>query len=245
MTIAAPPDASAPPPESGGPSGTLEIRGMTKSFPNVQALQDVSIDVRPGEILALMGENGAGKSTLLKILSGDYQPDEGTMTRDGEQLSFGSPRDAIRAGHPGHLPGARDHPGRRRRREHLRRRAPDARPVRGPQADGQAGCRRPAALRLRGRPADEPDGRHALVGSAPAGRDHAGAQVRRPAPRPRRTDLVAHRRGGGAPVHARSPAARRGCRDHLREPPDPRDPAPRPPRRGDARREAGRSPRGQ
>ena len=98
MTIAAPPDASAPPPESGGPSGTLEIRGMTKSFPNVQALQDVSIDVRPGEILALMGENGAGKSTLLKILSGDYQQDEGTMTRDGEQLSFGSPRDAIRAG---------------------------------------------------------------------------------------------------------------------------------------------------
>ena len=98
MTIAAPPEASAPPPDSGGPSGTLEIRGMTKSFPNVQALQDVSIDVRPGEILALMGENGAGKSTLLKILSGDYQPDEGTMTRDGEQLSFGSPRDAIRAG---------------------------------------------------------------------------------------------------------------------------------------------------
>ena len=98
MTIAAPPDASAPPPESGGTSGTLEIRGMTKSFPNVQALQNVSIDVRPGEILALMGENGAGKSTLLKILSGDYQPDEGTMTRDGEQLSFGSPRDAIRAG---------------------------------------------------------------------------------------------------------------------------------------------------
>ena len=99
MTIAAPPDASAPPPsDSNGRPGTIEIRGMSKSFPNVNALQDVSIDVRPGEILALMGENGAGKSTLLKILSGDYQPDSGTMTRDGQALAFSGPRDARRAG---------------------------------------------------------------------------------------------------------------------------------------------------
>jgi L-arabinose transport system ATP-binding protein len=99
MTIAAPPDSSAPPPpESPGRSGTLEIRGMTKLFPNVNALVDVSIDVNPGEILALMGENGAGKSTLLKILSGDYQPDAGTVTRDGEALTFSSPRDARNAG---------------------------------------------------------------------------------------------------------------------------------------------------
>jgi L-arabinose transport system ATP-binding protein len=98
MTIAAPPDNSAPPPESAGRSGAIEIRGMTKSFPNVNALVDVSIDVNPGEILALMGENGAGKSTLLKILSGDYQPDAGTVMRDGEVLSFGSPRDARNAG---------------------------------------------------------------------------------------------------------------------------------------------------
>src|SRR4026208_489690 len=98
MTLTRPPPAAAPPPEAVGPSGTLEIRGMTKSFPNVQALQNVSIDVRPGEILALMGENGAGKSTLLKILSGDYPPAEGPMTRAAERLSFGRPRDAIRAG---------------------------------------------------------------------------------------------------------------------------------------------------
>jgi L-arabinose transport system ATP-binding protein len=99
MTTVAPPDASAtPPPDPPVRAGTLEIRGMTKSFPNVNALRDVSIDVRPGEILALMGENGAGKSTLLKILSGDYQPDAGTITRDGEPLSFSSPRDARRAG---------------------------------------------------------------------------------------------------------------------------------------------------
>ena len=98
MTIVAPPDASGPPPDPAARSGTIEIRGMSKAFPNVNALQDISIDVRPGEVLALMGENGAGKSTLLKILSGDYQPDTGAMTRDGETLVFGGPRDARRAG---------------------------------------------------------------------------------------------------------------------------------------------------
>lgn len=99
MSITAPPHVSAPLPAAPMPrSGALEIRGMTKSFPNVLALQDVSIDIAPGEILALMGENGAGKSTLLKILSGDYQPDVGTMTLDAQVLTFGAPRDARRAG---------------------------------------------------------------------------------------------------------------------------------------------------
>jgi ABC-type sugar transport system ATPase subunit len=64
----------------------------------VEILKGVDLTVHPGEILALMGENGAGKSTLLKILSGDYQPDTGTVTRDGETLAFGSPRDARTAG---------------------------------------------------------------------------------------------------------------------------------------------------
>ena len=80
------------------PPGTLEIRGVSKAFPNVQALIDVSIDIQPGEILAFMGENGAGKSTLLKIINGDYQPDEGTLTIDGQQLSFANPRVAHKAG---------------------------------------------------------------------------------------------------------------------------------------------------
>jgi len=71
---------------------------MTKAFPKVQALTDVSLDVRPGEILALLGENGAGKSTLLKILNGDYQPDAGTMSVDGTPLRFGNPREARAAG---------------------------------------------------------------------------------------------------------------------------------------------------
>jgi len=87
--------ASAPP---SNPRGTLEIRHVSKAFPNVQALTDISLDVRPGEILAFMGENGAGKSTLLKIINGDYQMDSGTLTLDGRPLLFSSPNDAHRVG---------------------------------------------------------------------------------------------------------------------------------------------------
>lgn len=98
MTTSAAPLAAAGPPSAVAPSWVLEIRGMTKGFPNVQALTDVSLDIRPGEVLAFLGENGAGKSTLLKILSGDYQPDAGTMTIDGEPLRFANPREARVAG---------------------------------------------------------------------------------------------------------------------------------------------------
>lgn len=80
------------------PPGTLEIRNVSKAFPNVQALTDVSLDIRPGEILAFVGENGAGKSTLLKIINGDYQADSGTMTIDGQRLVFSSPHAAHQAG---------------------------------------------------------------------------------------------------------------------------------------------------
>jgi L-arabinose transport system ATP-binding protein len=94
---------SAPPepeksPAVDAPPGTLLIRNVSKAFPNVQALTDVSLDIRPGEILAFMGENGAGKSTLLKIINGDYQPDAGTLTMDGQQLTFSNPQAAHRAG---------------------------------------------------------------------------------------------------------------------------------------------------
>ncbi len=96
MTLTAPPEAPAA--ASNGGSGVLEIRGVSKAFPNVQALDDVSLDVRPGEVLAFLGENGAGKSTLLKILNGDYQPDVGTLTIDSEELRFNNPREARAAG---------------------------------------------------------------------------------------------------------------------------------------------------
>ncbi|MFW5714361.1 MAG: sugar ABC transporter ATP-binding protein [Brevefilum sp.] len=80
------------------PTGTLKIRNINKAFPNVQALDDVSMDIRPGEILAFIGENGAGKSTLLKIINGDYQADSGSLSIDNQPLNFSSPRDAHEAG---------------------------------------------------------------------------------------------------------------------------------------------------
>ena len=57
----------------------LQIKNISKSFPGVLALNDVSIDIKKGEILAILGENGAGKSTLMKILSGLYQYDKGKI----------------------------------------------------------------------------------------------------------------------------------------------------------------------
>jgi len=76
----------------------LEIDGISKAFPGVQALADVSFRVEGGQVVALLGENGAGKSTLLKILSGDLQRDEGVMTLNGEEMNFSSPNQAIKAG---------------------------------------------------------------------------------------------------------------------------------------------------
>jgi ABC-type sugar transport system ATPase subunit len=76
----------------------LEFSGISKSFPGVQALNDISFRVNGGEVLALLGENGAGKSTLLKILSGDILPDSGSVIIDGAEHTFNSPYQAIKAG---------------------------------------------------------------------------------------------------------------------------------------------------
>ncbi len=76
----------------------LEIRGVSRSFPGVKALDDVSMRLMPGEIHALLGENGAGKSTLIKIVTGVHRPDSGTILVNGRPVSFDTPRDAIAAG---------------------------------------------------------------------------------------------------------------------------------------------------
>jgi rhamnose transport system ATP-binding protein len=76
----------------------LELRGVSKSFPGVKALDDVSFSVRKGEVHALLGENGAGKSTLIKVLSGVHRPDSGVMYLDGNAVQFATPFEAQKAG---------------------------------------------------------------------------------------------------------------------------------------------------
>ena len=76
----------------------IEFRNITKYFPGVKALDNISFVANGGEVLALMGENGAGKSTLLKVLNGDYQQTSGEYLVNGEQCHFNSPREAVAAG---------------------------------------------------------------------------------------------------------------------------------------------------
>ncbi|WP_410601982.1 ABC transporter ATP-binding protein [Amycolatopsis sp. lyj-90] len=76
----------------------VSLRGIVKRFPGVLANDHVDLDVGAGEIHALMGENGAGKSTLMSVLYGLHRPDEGTISLHGEEVSFGSPAQAIDVG---------------------------------------------------------------------------------------------------------------------------------------------------
>ena len=76
----------------------LTMEGIDKSFPGVHALDNVQLDVRRGEVHALMGENGAGKSTLMKVLTGIYQKDAGRIIFEGREMRFASPREAQAAG---------------------------------------------------------------------------------------------------------------------------------------------------
>jgi D-xylose transport system ATP-binding protein len=76
----------------------LELRGVSKSFGSVQALQDVDFEVRDGEVMALVGDNGAGKSTLIKCVAGIYTIDEGEILFEGEHVTIHGPKDAAKLG---------------------------------------------------------------------------------------------------------------------------------------------------
>ncbi len=79
-------------------SYVLEMKGITKQFPGVNALDDVTLRVKPGTVHALMGENGAGKSTLMKCLFGIYTPDAGEILLEGKQVAFANSRQALDSG---------------------------------------------------------------------------------------------------------------------------------------------------
>ena len=76
----------------------LELKGITKIFPGVKALDNVHFQLKPGEVHALMGENGAGKSTFIKVITGVHKAEEGEMFLEGKKVDFKGPRDAQAAG---------------------------------------------------------------------------------------------------------------------------------------------------
>ena len=76
----------------------IEIKNISKAFPGVQALDNVSFSVQPGEIRALVGENGAGKSTLVKILNGNYKKDQGQILIEGKPVVIDNPLVAAKLG---------------------------------------------------------------------------------------------------------------------------------------------------
>ncbi|MDO8586517.1 MAG: sugar ABC transporter ATP-binding protein [Armatimonadota bacterium] len=85
-------------PNSSADSLALDVRGVVKTFPGVRALDRVDFDLRRGEVHALVGENGAGKSTLMHIIGGVYQPEDGSVTVEGQDVRFAQPHDAARHG---------------------------------------------------------------------------------------------------------------------------------------------------
>ena len=97
----------------------VEMRGICKAFGAVQALQDVTLRLMPGEILGLVGDNSAGKSTLMKILSGAYQRDAGEVLVDGKPTHFRSPQESARPRHRDDLSGLRAVRKHGHRRQHV------------------------------------------------------------------------------------------------------------------------------
>jgi D-xylose transport system ATP-binding protein len=97
MTTQQPPAAATPGPAAGVASA-VEMRRINVSFGGVRAVDNVSVDVRPGEVIGLVGGNGAGKSTLMRALSGAHPADSGEIFMDGKPVKIANPRDAKNLG---------------------------------------------------------------------------------------------------------------------------------------------------
>ena len=76
----------------------IEMLGITKEFPGIKANDNVTLKLKKGEIHALLGENGAGKSTLMSVLFGLYQPESGTIRKNGQEVKIHDPNDATALG---------------------------------------------------------------------------------------------------------------------------------------------------
>ncbi|HZY67296.1 MAG TPA: ATP-binding cassette domain-containing protein, partial [Devosia sp.] len=76
----------------------LELNNISKHFGAIQAVNDVSLSIEPGEVVGLMGDNGAGKSTLVKMIAGNFLPSSGSMKIDGREVALAHPLDARRNG---------------------------------------------------------------------------------------------------------------------------------------------------
>ncbi len=218
----------------------IAIEGLSKSFSGIRVLKDVSFDVFPGEVHALLGENGAGKSTLIKSIAGVHKPDGGRIAVDGKTVALTTPRDAQRLGIAvvyqelllfpeltvaeniflGHAPrrawGGIDWPAVR---------VPRPRPPRRPR---QPRSRRRCL------------GGHAVGRQPAAGRNRQGAVPRCEAPHHGRADRGPGRGGRPTPHGRRAQAPRPRRRHHLRQPPHERDLRAVGPRDGAARRRARR-----
>src|SRR5262249_22602160 len=93
MAIATQPTGSQPAPAPGGPA-LVEMSHIRVSFGGVHAVDDVSVDLKAGEVVGLVGGNGAGKSTLMRVLSGAQRADSGEILVDGKPATIANPRDA-------------------------------------------------------------------------------------------------------------------------------------------------------
>ena len=211
---------------------TLAMSGISKSFGGVAALTDVSLEVLPGEVHALLGENGAGKSTLMNVATGTIRPDAGAMVFQGQSIDTLDPREAARLGiafvhqHPAVMPDLTVY-------ENLLVALPPS-VFEGGTSREETARALLARVGLRVHLSDRVE--TLSVAQEASARDRQGARGEPLAPGPRRADSPAGRGVGRTAVPARPRCRRLGHLGRLHHAPPRRGPRARRPRDGPARR---------